>query len=101
MESIINLACFTYRSWYKPDAILRNNSLANALVNKLYDLNDVDFDLSSSGHDLDISWPAFSRLLFKTLYYNFHYNSNFILIILFRLVVRKFACKVKQANRIV
>ncbi|CAD5122755.1 DgyrCDS11164 [Dimorphilus gyrociliatus] len=30
-------------------------------VTRLYDLNDIQFDLPCQGYDLDISWPSFSR----------------------------------------
>ncbi|XP_032238548.2 FYVE and coiled-coil domain-containing protein 1 isoform X2 [Nematostella vectensis] len=53
----------TLSSWFKPGATLRSPSLATTLINKLYDLNDVDFILPCTGYDLDISWPAFSRRL--------------------------------------
>jgi len=48
-------------SFYGSDAILCHPSLSTALVNKLYDLNDIEFDLPCVGLELDISWPAFSR----------------------------------------
>lgn len=51
-------------AYYSPGAILCHPSLSTALVNKLYDLNDLDFDLPCGGHELDISWPAFSRRSF-------------------------------------
>ena len=50
-----------FSSYYGPEAILCHPSLSTALVNKLYDLNDLEFDLPCVGHELDISWPAFSR----------------------------------------
>ena len=52
---------FYFSTYYSPAAILCHPSLSTALVNKLYDLNDLDFDLPCGGHELDISWPAFSR----------------------------------------
>ncbi|XP_073235994.1 RUN and FYVE domain-containing protein 2-like isoform X2 [Porites lutea] len=51
-------------SCYGPEAILCHPSLSTALINKLYDLNDIEFDLPCAGHELDISWPAFSRRSF-------------------------------------
>jgi len=50
-----------FSSCYGPEAILCHPSLSTALINKLYDLNDIEFDLPCAGHELDISWPAFSR----------------------------------------
>jgi len=55
---------FYFSAYYNPAAILCHPSLSTALVNKLYDLNDLDFDLPCGGHELDISWPAFSRYVF-------------------------------------
>lgn len=52
---------FYFSAYYSPAAILCHPSLSTALVNKLYDLNDLEFDLPCGGHELDISWPAFSR----------------------------------------
>lgn len=51
-------------AFYGSDAILCHPSLSTALVNKLYDLNDIEFDLPCVGLELDISWPAFSRRTF-------------------------------------
>ncbi|KAJ7382015.1 FYVE and coiled-coil domain-containing protein 1 [Desmophyllum pertusum] len=50
-------------SYFGPDAILCHPSLSTALVNKLYDLNDLEFDLPCAGLELDISWPAFSSVV--------------------------------------
>jgi len=51
-------------TYFGSEAILCHPSLSTALVNKLYDLNDVEFDLPCAGYELDISWPAFSRRSF-------------------------------------
>lgn len=50
---------------YGPEAILCHPSLSTALVNKVYELNEVEFDLPCAGLELDISWPAFSRRSFS------------------------------------
>lgn len=55
---------YMYSAYYTSAAILCHPSLSTALVNKLYDLNDLEFDLPCGGHDLDISWPAFSRYVY-------------------------------------
>eukprot|EP00057_Strongylocentrotus_purpuratus_P002221 XP_003724076.1 PREDICTED: FYVE and coiled-coil domain-containing protein 1 isoform X2 [Strongylocentrotus purpuratus] len=49
------------RTWYNPNSLVLNPSLYGPLVNDLYDLNDLQFDLAPSGHDLDASWPTHSR----------------------------------------
>ncbi|XP_041458299.1 FYVE and coiled-coil domain-containing protein 1-like isoform X1 [Lytechinus variegatus] len=48
-------------AWYNPNSLLLNPSLYGPLVNDLYDLNDLQFDLAPSGHDLDAAWPTHSR----------------------------------------
>ncbi|CAB3995620.1 Hypothetical predicted protein [Paramuricea clavata] len=49
------------REWYTPEALLLNTSLSAALIGKLYDLNELEFHLSCTGCDLDMSWPSFGR----------------------------------------
>ncbi|XP_041347285.1 FYVE and coiled-coil domain-containing protein 1-like isoform X2 [Gigantopelta aegis] len=47
--------------WYHPQGIwFENNKIAD-LIGCLYDLNDVNFDLSPKGYDLDNSWPSFAK----------------------------------------
>ncbi|XP_028395468.1 FYVE and coiled-coil domain-containing protein 1-like isoform X2 [Dendronephthya gigantea] len=47
--------------WYTQDALLLNSSLSAELVGKLYDLNELEFHLSCTGCNLDISWPSYGR----------------------------------------
>ncbi|XP_071497537.1 uncharacterized protein [Diadema antillarum] len=47
--------------WYNPNSLLLNPSLFSPLINDLYDLNDLQFDLAPSGHDLDAAWPTSSH----------------------------------------
>lgn len=61
MAVIILLLTPHFSAYFGPEAILCHPSLSTALVNKLYDLNDLEFDLPVAGHELDISWPAFTR----------------------------------------
>ena len=60
----LTFCTFYFSAYYSAGAILCHPSLSTALVNKLYDLNDLDFDLPCGGHELDISWPAFSRYVY-------------------------------------
>ncbi|XP_077993564.1 FYVE and coiled-coil domain-containing protein 1-like [Glandiceps talaboti] len=50
--------------WYKPMSILLNHNLSSLLINDLYDLNDIQFDLAPTGYDLDNAWPTFARKSF-------------------------------------
>lgn len=50
--------------WYRPDAIMRHKQLSSLLINSLYELNDVEFQLSQRGQDLDDNWPSFSKKAF-------------------------------------
>ena len=47
--------------WYKPNSTLLNPAYYSAFLNDLYDLNDLQFDLAPTGHDLDTAWPTFAR----------------------------------------
>lgn len=49
------------RQWYNESSILRQPGAFSAVVNDLYDLNDIQFDLAPSGHELDTAWPSFAR----------------------------------------
>ncbi|XP_062925740.1 FYVE and coiled-coil domain-containing protein 1 [Mobula hypostoma] len=50
--------------WYYARSPLLNSHLGSDIVTHLYDLNEVQFDLASRGHDLDASWPTFARRSF-------------------------------------
>eukprot|EP00118_Oscarella_pearsei_P011273 m.74574 g.74574 ORF g.74574 m.74574 type:complete len:122 (+) comp35897_c0_seq3:209-574(+) len=52
--------------WYRPDAILRKDKLSSLFISTLYELNDVDFQLSNADQDLDLQWPSFSKKAFCT-----------------------------------
>lgn len=49
------------RQFYQEGALLLNAKLYPTLLNCLYNLCDVPFDLSATGHDLDVTWPTFAR----------------------------------------
>lgn len=53
---------FVYRTWYDAAAFWFVRDQVAELVNSLYELNDVQFDLASQDCDLDAAWPTFSRL---------------------------------------
>ncbi|MFT7809344.1 FYVE and coiled-coil domain-containing protein 1-like [Arapaima gigas] len=47
--------------WYYTRSPLLKPHLSTDIINHLYELNDVQFDIASRGHDLDSSWPTFAR----------------------------------------
>ncbi|XP_059801249.1 FYVE and coiled-coil domain-containing protein 1 isoform X2 [Hypanus sabinus] len=47
--------------WYYARSPLLNSHLGSDIVTHLYELNEVQFDLASRGHDLDAAWPTFAR----------------------------------------
>ena len=55
---------YLFSDWYGLSAVVLNTIHAATVVNALYDLNDVQFDLTPTGYDLDTAWPTFAR---KTL----------------------------------
>ncbi|XP_038571987.1 FYVE and coiled-coil domain-containing protein 1 isoform X1 [Micropterus salmoides] len=47
--------------WYYARSPFLKPHLSVDIINHLYELNDVQFDVASRGHDLDASWPTFAR----------------------------------------
>ncbi|XP_068599254.1 FYVE and coiled-coil domain-containing protein 1 [Brachionichthys hirsutus] len=47
--------------WYHARSPLLKPHLSVDIINHLYELNEVQFDVASRGHDLDASWPSFAR----------------------------------------
>lgn len=47
--------------WYHPSSPWLQHKHSSVLINALYDLNDVNFDLIPTGYDLDNTWPSFAR----------------------------------------
>uniref|UniRef100_A0A672T6K2 FYVE and coiled-coil domain-containing protein 1 n=1 Tax=Sinocyclocheilus grahami TaxID=75366 RepID=A0A672T6K2_SINGR len=53
--------------WYNSRSPFLKPHLSVDIINYLYELNDVQFDVASRGHDLDSEWPTFaSRTLGRT-----------------------------------
>uniref|UniRef100_A0A8C1Z0T9 FYVE and coiled-coil domain-containing protein 1 n=1 Tax=Cyprinus carpio TaxID=7962 RepID=A0A8C1Z0T9_CYPCA len=53
--------------WYNSRSPFLKPHLSVDIINYLYELNDVQFDVASRGHDLDSEWPTFaSRTLGMT-----------------------------------
>ncbi|XP_043120406.1 FYVE and coiled-coil domain-containing protein 1 isoform X2 [Puntigrus tetrazona] len=50
--------------WYYERSPFLKSHLNIDIINHLYELNEVQFDVASRGHDLDSDWPTFAR---KTL----------------------------------
>lgn len=51
-------------NWYYETSILLNEAQLSILISTLYELNDIQFDLSPRVYDLDIAWPTFARKQF-------------------------------------
>jgi len=49
-----------HRSWYSAESVFHQKSICDDLVANLYDLNDLHFDISPRGVDLDTGWPTFA-----------------------------------------
>ncbi|CAL8279637.1 unnamed protein product [Lota lota] len=47
--------------WYYARSPFLKSHLTADIINHLYELNQVLFDVASRGHDLDADWPAFAR----------------------------------------
>nr|XP_055057323.1 FYVE and coiled-coil domain-containing protein 1 isoform X1 [Misgurnus anguillicaudatus] len=51
-------------TWYYERSPFLKSHLNIDIINHLYELNEIQFDVASRGHDLDSDWPTFAR---KTL----------------------------------
>ncbi|RXM97570.1 FYVE and coiled-coil domain-containing protein 1 [Acipenser ruthenus] len=49
------------RDWYYARSPLLKPHLNADIINHLYELNEVQFDIASRGYDLDAAWPTFAR----------------------------------------
>ncbi|KAK7068851.1 hypothetical protein SK128_000744 [Halocaridina rubra] len=47
--------------FFQPESLLLSSKLTSNLLEGLYQLCDVPFDLPSTVHDLDVSWPTYAR----------------------------------------
>ncbi|XP_062871723.1 FYVE and coiled-coil domain-containing protein 1 [Trichomycterus rosablanca] len=47
--------------WYYSRSPFIKPHLSVDIINYLYELNEVQFDVASRGHDLDSAWPSFAR----------------------------------------
>ncbi|XP_039532598.1 FYVE and coiled-coil domain-containing protein 1 [Pimephales promelas] len=47
--------------WYYERSPFLKSHLNIDIINHLYELNEVQFDVASRGHDLDSDWPTFAR----------------------------------------
>ncbi|XP_050990445.1 LOW QUALITY PROTEIN: FYVE and coiled-coil domain-containing protein 1 [Labeo rohita] len=54
----------TTSEWYYERSPFLKSHLNIDIINHLYELNEIQFDVASRGHDLDSDWPTFAR---KTL----------------------------------
>ena len=48
------------RNWFTAESLFHQKSISDDLIANLYDLNDLHFDLSPRGVDLDTAWPTFA-----------------------------------------
>lgn len=51
----------SHSDWYYARSPFLKPHLSVDIINHLYELNEVQFDVASRGHDLDASWPTFAR----------------------------------------
>ncbi|KAL5018228.1 hypothetical protein ScPMuIL_003950 [Solemya velum] len=47
--------------WYLPKSVWLQHDLSSLVIEVLYDLTDLQFDLVPRGYDLDNSWPSFAK----------------------------------------
>ncbi|XP_028300186.1 FYVE and coiled-coil domain-containing protein 1 isoform X2 [Gouania willdenowi] len=47
--------------WYYARSPFLMHHLSADIINHLYELNEIQFDVASRGHDLDAAWPTFAR----------------------------------------
>ena len=50
-----------HRDWFNTASVWMQSKVSSAIISNLYDLNDLHFDLSPRGYDLDNAWPSFAR----------------------------------------
>lgn len=53
---------FQRSDWYYARSPFLKSQLNVDIINHLYELNTVQFDVASRGYDLDSEWPTFARL---------------------------------------
>ncbi|KAM8838043.1 FYVE and coiled-coil domain-containing protein 1 isoform 1-T1 [Synchiropus picturatus] len=49
------------RDWYYVRSPLLKSHLTADIINQLYELNQIQFDVAARGYDLDADWPSFAR----------------------------------------
>ena len=49
--------------WYYARSPFLKSHLTADIINHLYELNEIRFDVAARGHDLDSDWPTFARYL--------------------------------------
>ncbi|XP_077580743.1 FYVE and coiled-coil domain-containing protein 1-like isoform X2 [Stigmatopora nigra] len=47
--------------WYYARSPFLDATLTSEIINHLYELNQIQFDVAARGYDLDIDWPSFAR----------------------------------------
>lgn len=52
---------FFCSDWFNSRSPFLKSGLSVDIITYLYELNDVQFDVASRGHDLDSAWPTFAR----------------------------------------
>lgn len=56
------LCLFCFRSdWYYARSPFLKPHLTADIINNLYELNQIQFDVAARGYDLDADWPNFAR----------------------------------------
>lgn len=54
-------AFFPCSDWYYARSPFLKSHLTTDIINHLYELNQIQFDVAARGYDLDADWPAFAR----------------------------------------
>lgn len=52
---------FSCSDWYYARSPLLKSHLTADIINHLYELNQIQFDVAARGYDLDADWPNFAR----------------------------------------
>lgn len=59
-DSVLCLFCFCSDWYYARSPFLKAHLTAD-IINNLYELNQIQFDVAARGYDLDADWPNFAR----------------------------------------
>lgn len=58
---------FPYSDWYYARSPFLKSHVTADIINHLYELNQIQFDVAPRGYDLDADWPTFARYKMPTI----------------------------------